>query len=140
MRMTTATLLLSCVVACSADDASAPSGTTDGPAATTDSGGAPADRVDGGGSVDPVDGVDGGNAVNGVPTNAADMNAFLQQRGYASWAKESAQHPSTGPHGGIVLTYVNPELDASLKAGNAEHPSGAAAVKEFYSGGKVSGF
>jgi hypothetical protein len=39
-----------------------------------------------------------------------------------------------------VQTYVNPKLDASLRDGNGEHPMGAAAVKEFTSGGKLSGW
>jgi hypothetical protein len=82
-----------------------------------------------------------GVAVQGIPTDNAGMNAFLQRREYASWAKESRPHPSTGPHGSTVLTFINPKLDASLKAGATEHPVGAASVKEFFDdAGKVNGW
>lgn len=82
----------------------------------------------------------GGPLVDGIPTSAAAMNAFLQKKEYSTWAKESAPHKSTGPHGGMVLTYLNPKLDASLKAAAAEHPVGSASVKEFYTGGNLSGW
>lgn len=83
----------------------------------------------------------GGAVVNGIPTSGVEMNAFLQKKAYGAWVKESKIHTSTGPHGNLVLTFLNPELDASLKAGNAEHPVGAASVKEFYDGAnKVNGW
>jgi hypothetical protein len=40
----------------------------------------------------------------------------------------------------MVQVYLNEALDASLKAGNAEHPKGAAAVKELFTGGNLSGW
>jgi len=67
------------------------------------------------------------------------MNAWLQKKEYEAWPKESSAHPSTGPHGN-VRTYVNPKLEASLKAGAAAHPKGAASVKEFVSGTTVTGW
>jgi hypothetical protein len=115
-------------ISCSSDDPSTPgsSGTSGAPSGS-----------DSGTSVDASPGSPPGGA---VPTNAAGMNAFLQSKGYAAWAKESAPHPSTGPHGGMVLTYVDPTLEGSLAAGNAEHPVGSASVKELIAGGKVTGW
>lgn len=79
--------------------------------------------------------------VDGIPAgDPAAFNAWLQKKEYTSWPKESAPHPSTGPHSSSVLTYLNPKLDASLTAGNAEHPKGSAAVKEFLSNGQVTGW
>ncbi|MFN8643751.1 MAG: hypothetical protein U0802_19610 [Candidatus Binatia bacterium] len=53
----------------------------------------------------------------------------------------SAPHPSAGPHGGRVRTFLNPALFASLDAGNGQHPAGAATVKELYlSGENVRGW
>ncbi|MBX3226435.1 MAG: hypothetical protein KIT84_32760 [Labilithrix sp.] len=75
-----------------------------------------------------------------VPGDAAGMNAWLHTKAYASWPKESAAHPSTGPHASSVLTFVNPTLEASLEAGAAEHPEGSAAVKEFLRDGEVTGW
>ena len=51
--------------------------------------------------------------------------------------RESAPHQSTGPHGGIVRTYVNDPLFASLAEQRAVHPGGAAAVKELYGRGST---
>ena len=39
-----------------------------------------------------------------------------------------------------MKVYLNPALDASFAAGNASHPVGSIAVKEFYQDGKPSGF
>ena len=66
-----------------------------------------------------------------VPTSSAELFAWLQAGRYRGFAAESGVHGSAGPHGG-VRTYVNGVLAASLAAGNAAHPSGAAAVKELY--------
>jgi hypothetical protein len=44
------------------------------------------------------------------------------------------QHPSDGPHGGEVRTFINAKLDTSLK-GSAEHPEGSVAVKELFATG-----
>src|SRR5688572_22434603 len=46
-----------------------------------------------------------------VPTNAKDLNAWLQKRAYKCWAHESAPHDSAGPHGGMVQTYLNATLE-----------------------------
>jgi hypothetical protein len=67
-----------------------------------------------------------------VPSDPAELFTYLQSKGYAGFASESAVHPSTGPHGGPVRTYVNAALNASLAANNTEHPKGAASVKELY--------
>jgi hypothetical protein len=79
--------------------------------------------------------------VDGIPArDPAAFHAWLQTKEYAAWPKESAAHASTGPHAASVLTHLAPKLDASLKAGNAEHPKGSAAVKEFLSNGQVTGW
>jgi hypothetical protein len=67
-----------------------------------------------------------------VPTSSAELFAYLQAGGYRSLLAESAPHPSAGPHGGSVRTYITPGLAASLEAGQQEHPVHAAAVKELY--------
>ena len=69
------------------------------------------------------------------------MLSYLQAGSYLGFASESKVHPSTGPHGGTgVRTFVNQALLASLTAGSAEHPAGAAAVKELYTSGKLAGW
>ncbi len=75
-----------------------------------------------------------------VPTDSAVLFPFLQRGDYKGFPAESAAHPSEGPHG-AVRTYINPALEASLAAQNAEHPVGAAAIKELYSsGGELRGW
>jgi hypothetical protein len=69
------------------------------------------------------------------PASATDFRQLLQDRSYRGWTSESKVHPSAGPHGGNVRTYLNDSLFASLSAGNAEHPKGSVAVKELYSSG-----
>lgn len=68
-----------------------------------------------------------------VPTSREELFKYLQSGAYKSFSHESKPHPSQGPHG-TVLTYLNPTLDGSLKANNAAHPVGAAAVKELHGG------
>ena len=44
-------------------------------------------------------------------------------------------HPSRGPHsrfGHPVRVFMDTKMDGSLAAGNAEHPTGSAIVKEMY--------
>ena len=65
------------------------------------------------------------------PTNADDLLAWLEAESYSGWASESAVHASSGPHGNVKI-FINQTLDDSLGAANAEHPMGAAAVKELY--------
>lgn len=67
-----------------------------------------------------------------VPTTPRELYAWLEAGQYRSFAHESAPHPSAGPHPVRVLAYLNPALEASLRAGQARHPKGAAAVKELY--------
>ncbi|MBX3026621.1 hypothetical protein KF840_17075 [bacterium] len=69
------------------------------------------------------------------PSDPDGLLRWLQAGSYLDWAAESAPHPSAGPHGGRVRTFLNPELFASLDAGEAQHPAGAAAVKELYFNG-----
>lgn len=70
------------------------------------------------------------------PTDSADaLEAWLARGSYKTWAAESTVHPSAGPHGGNVRTYVNDVLLGSLAAAGASHPQGAATVKELYGGG-----
>jgi hypothetical protein len=54
---------------------------------------------------------------------------------YKRWPAESQIHPSAGPHGGNVRTFVNAALEQSLAEQAATHPQGAASVKELYGGG-----
>ncbi|HVJ92125.1 MAG TPA: hypothetical protein VM580_20130 [Labilithrix sp.] len=85
----------------------------------------------------------GGEVVNGIPTDPAGLNAWLQTRAYQAWPQESAPRPYTrgaGGHSGDVRTYLNPTLDESMQSSNEEHPKGSAAVKEFLSGGKLTGW
>jgi hypothetical protein len=63
------------------------------------------------------------------------LEAWLAGGSYKTWAAESGVHPSTGPHGGNVRTFVNAVALASLAAQNAEHPQDSATVKELYGGG-----
>jgi hypothetical protein len=74
-----------------------------------------------------------------VPTTRAELFKFLQSGAYRMFARESAVHPSGGPHG-RVRTYLNPILESSLKAENEAHPVKAAAVKELYSGDRLFGW
>lgn len=67
-----------------------------------------------------------------IPTSGPEMLAWLQAGNYLDWMRESALHPSRGPHAQQVLTYINDPLLASLEAGNASHPAGSAAVKELF--------
>jgi hypothetical protein len=61
-----------------------------------------------------------------------ELEAWLAGGAYREWAVESGVHPSTGPHGGNVLTFVNAIALQSFADGNAEHPQDAATVKELY--------
>lgn len=66
------------------------------------------------------------------PTTSKELFDWLRTGGYKSWARETDPRPSRGSHPGGVLTYLNPALDASLKAASATHPEGAATVLELY--------
>lgn len=70
------------------------------------------------------------------PTDsAALLEQWLMDGAYKSWPVESQIHPSDGPHGGNVRTYVNTALEQSLAGAAAMHPQGAATVKELYGDG-----
>lgn len=102
-------------------------------------GGAPATRDAPTGAADAPSG-DPDAADDAIPTEPAALQAWLAARRYEGWPAESARHPSAGPHGGSVRTFVSPSLAASLAAGT-DHPRGAAAVKELYgSGTTVTGW
>src|SRR5262245_1047088 len=68
----------------------------------------------------------------GIPTDPPALFRWLEAREYAGFARESAAHPSAGPHPVTVRTYLNRELEESLRSGGARHPVGAAAVKELF--------
>lgn len=67
-----------------------------------------------------------------VPDSRSELEPFLERGDYLSFARESAPHPSAGPHFGDVVTYLSPALEASLAAGNTTHPVGAGSVKELF--------
>ena len=80
-----------------------------------------------------------------VPVTKDKLFSYLRAGSYKNLAaKESGRHPTRGPHtkvGWPVRVFLGPKLDASLKAGNASHPTGSAAVKEMYdASGKLQGW
>jgi hypothetical protein len=75
------------------------------------------------------------------PTRGRQLRDWLEAGNYLDWVAESAPHPSSGPHFGIVRVFVNDRLLDSLERGLVSHPSGAAAVKELYgSGSEILGW
>lgn len=68
-------------------------------------------------------------------TTPVALKAFVKSGAYQQWRAEPSKHPSTGPHGGDVRTFLNDVLYASLKAGNAVHPPGSVVVKELFGAG-----
>jgi hypothetical protein len=80
-----------------------------------------------------------------VPTDNGKLFKYLQDGSYKQFAaKESGNHPTFGPHtkfGLPVRVFLDPKLDASLQAGNSQHPLGSSAVKEMYDAtGKLEGW
>ncbi|MGE0440452.1 MAG: hypothetical protein AB7L66_16005 [Gemmatimonadales bacterium] len=75
-----------------------------------------------------------------VPTAPAELFDWLERGEYRGYARESAAHPSAGPHPVEVLTYLNAPLDSSVRAGRARHPIGATAVKELFRDGTLRGW
>lgn len=69
-----------------------------------------------------------------IPTEPAALQQWLATGSYSRWQAESKTHPSEGPHGGHVRTFLSADLAASLAAGT-DHPAGAASVKELYGDG-----
>lgn len=86
------------------------------------------------GGIDAGAGGSGGSAEGVVPGEATKLQSFLDDGLYKSFEAESAVHDgfTNSPHG-RVRTFINPLLADSLKANNAEHPVGAASIKELYS-------
>lgn len=87
----------------------------------------------------PSDGEPGATTADGVPLEEAALHEYLRSGAYQQWTAESAPHPSTGPHGGKVRTFLSPGLAASLRQAGAAsaHPPEAAAIKELYGAGDV---
>ncbi len=76
-----------------------------------------------------------------VPSEPIALFAFLNTGAYKSFAAEPSAHPSAGPHSGDVRVFLDPILEASLAAGNTEHPKGAASIKELsVEGGEPGGW
>ncbi len=71
-----------------------------------------------------------------VPVTPEKLFSYLQSGAYKNFpAKESDVHPSRGPHTKVglpVRVFMDPKIDASLKAGNPSHPIGSSIVKEMY--------
>jgi hypothetical protein len=124
-----------CLVACG-DDADSSGGAPNegGAGGSSNLGG----DTSSGGSVE-AGGAGAGSAEQLPPTESSALFAWLGSGAYETWTAESAIHPSAGPHGGDVRTYVNDALFDSLSSG-ANHPAGAAAVKELYSGAELQGW
>ncbi|MCX4243563.1 hypothetical protein [Paraliomyxa miuraensis] len=120
-------------------DSTDPTASTDGPGPTSGSTGPTSDTepdssdTTGSSTAEPVDQV--------PPTNRAELVPWLESGEYQGWTSESGIHPSAGPHGAGVLTFVNDALLASLEAANPAHPQDAATVKELYdAGGSLVGW
>ncbi len=80
-----------------------------------------------------------------VPTDKDKLFKYLKKGSYKKFAaQEAASHPSRGPHskyGLPVRVFLDPVLDASLKAGNDSHPAGSSVVKEMFSAdGELEGW
>jgi hypothetical protein len=80
-----------------------------------------------------------------VPTDDNKLHEYLRNGEYKKFtAQESENHPSAGPHtkyGLPVRVFLDPKLDASLKAGNSTHPAGSGVVKEMYNAnGELEGW
>ena len=71
-----------------------------------------------------------------IPTGQPALFSYLQEGSYKDFvSRESTMHPSTGPHTKVglpVRVFLDPKMDASLRAGNESHPMGAGIVKEMY--------
>lgn len=106
----------------------------------TAQGGTGGGGAQGGGAQGGAGGTGGGASAELPPTEKNALFQWLKDGSYEGWTAESGVHASAGPHGGGVRTFVNAALLASLSAGNSAHPQGAAAVKELYSGGSLTGW
>lgn len=72
-----------------------------------------------------------------VPVGGSRLFGWLKAGSYKAFARESAVHLSIGPHGSVRV-YLNPTLEASLKASRETHPVNSAAVKEIYESDKTT--
>jgi hypothetical protein len=128
IALSIAVLLTACPDGSSVDDATSP----------TDTGGDGDGDGDGDPTTDTGDGDGDPTTDTGEdelpPTEAAQLEAWLEAGGYLGWTAESAVHESTGPHFGGVRTFMNAALLGSLESGTG-HPAGAATVKELYGDG-----
>jgi hypothetical protein len=109
-------------------------GTSSAPQA--DAGGGDAAAMDGSADARTADAADAGPSCD-VPTSATPLFAYLKSGAYKSFAAESLVHATVSPHGD-VRAYLNPTLEASMKAGNPEHPICSAVVKELYDPDKTT--
>lgn len=80
-----------------------------------------------------------------IPTETKKLFEYLKSRAYDKFAaKETAAHPSAGPHTKVglpVRVFLDPKMAASLRSGNASHPAGAGIVKEMFdSNNKLQGW
>ncbi len=77
-----------------------------------------------------------GTSPGEVPTDLDALFAYLNDKEYESFAaRESALHPSRGPHvtfGSPVRVFMNDEIVASLNSGSSSHPAGSSIIKEMY--------
>lgn len=86
----------------------------------------------------PVAGDTIGDAV--PPVSDAELQAWLAAGSYTTFLPESARHVSAGPHADQVRTFLNRALATSLTDCATSHPTAAAAVKELYTAGALSGW
>ena len=80
-----------------------------------------------------------------VPTQADALLDYLRSGAYQEFTtKESAAHPSSGPHTKVglpVRVYLDPKLSDSFEQGRTQHPAGSAAVKELFNAqGELEGW
>lgn len=141
-RLVSAVLALVAMTSFTACDTTSQDGTAGSGGGGSDQGGSGGSGAGGssaGGSAAGGSGGSGGSGGGEVapPTEQNAIFQWLQGGSYTGWKAESGVHPSSGPHGGGVRTFVNAALFDSLAAGNTVHPKGAAAVKELYGDGSA---
>jgi hypothetical protein len=66
------------------------------------------------------------------PSQLGALEDWLGDGEYMTWYSETGKHETTGPHFGLVRTYINQQMKDSLTAGNETHPADAAAIKELF--------
>ncbi|MEL6330875.1 MAG: cytochrome P460 family protein [Planctomycetota bacterium] len=80
-----------------------------------------------------------------VPTDQAALFEYLREFRYRDWeTRESARHPSGGPHtqlGRPVRVYMNDTLARTMRSDRRRHREGATAIKEMYTAdGRLEGW